>query len=247
MRILYLFFSVILLTACIKPSPHNSHQRFKKDHRITSRSQKQAQSNESFWDIFFFTKRSTQQKRELDSYVAHGKRYKILKSAAGYRERGTASWYGKSFHNRSTSSGERYNMYGMTAAHRTLPLHSYIKVTNVKNGRSVVVRVNDRGPFHSNRLIDLSYAAARGIGLFPAGMALVDIQAVSATQFQNKAVKPIANKIPRTHRHTVQAAKKKLPRQRPIVRKQVVRHHRHAVVLKKVRKAPIKRSNRPHK
>src|SRR5690606_27721217 len=94
------------------------------------------------------------------SYEVFGKRYHVLASAAGYKERGVASWYGPDFHARSTSSGEPYDMYAMTAAHKTLPIPAYARVTNLANGRSVVVRINDRGPFIDNRIIDLSYTAA---------------------------------------------------------------------------------------
>src|SRR5690606_40134750 len=86
-----------------------------------------------------------------------------------YKERGKASWYGNKFHGRRTSNGEIYDMYAMTAAHKTLPIPSYVRVTNVANGKTVVVRVNDRGPFHSDRIIDLSYAAAQRIGIVNAG------------------------------------------------------------------------------
>ena len=93
-------------------------------------------------------------------YDVLGKRYFVLGAADGYIERGVASWYGPTFHGVNTSSGERYDMYGMTAAHKTLPLPTYARVTNLRNGRSITVRINDRGPFVANRLIDLSYTAA---------------------------------------------------------------------------------------
>jgi len=112
------------------------------------------------------------------SYVVHGKRYYTKTNADGHVEKGLASWYGKKFHGRKTSSGERYNMYAMTAAHKSLPLPSYVKVTNVKNGRSAVVKVNDRGPFHGKRVIDLSYAAARKIGVIKHGTAMVEVRAI---------------------------------------------------------------------
>ncbi|RMG51823.1 MAG: septal ring lytic transglycosylase RlpA family protein, partial [Gammaproteobacteria bacterium] len=113
-----------------------------------------------------------------DSYVVNGRRYHVRKSAAGYVERGIASWYGRKFHGRRTSSGEPYNMYAMTAAHKTLPLPTYVRVTNLKNGRSVVVKVNDRGPFHDNRLIDLSYAAAEKLGIVGTGTGFVEVRAI---------------------------------------------------------------------
>lgn len=112
------------------------------------------------------------------SYVVLGKRYYTKASADGYVERGLASWYGKDFHGRRTSSGEPYDMYAMTAAHKTLPLPSYARVTNLDNGRSVVVRINDRGPFHDGRVIDLSYAAAVKLGVVRQGTAPVEVRAI---------------------------------------------------------------------
>jgi rare lipoprotein A len=111
-------------------------------------------------------------------YEVNGRRYAILKTSAGYREQGIASWYGEKFHGRRTSSGEIYDMYRMTAAHRSLPLPSYVRVTNLENKRSVVVRVNDRGPFHENRVIDLSYAAAKKLGIAAKGTGFVYLQAI---------------------------------------------------------------------
>ncbi|MGM0516515.1 MAG: septal ring lytic transglycosylase RlpA family protein [Pseudomonadota bacterium] len=111
-------------------------------------------------------------------YTVFGKRYHVRESNAGFRQRGVASWYGDKFHGRPTSSGEPYDMYRMTAAHKTLRLPAYVRVTNLENGRSVVVRVNDRGPFVDNRVIDLSYAAAHKIGMTGRGTALVDIEVV---------------------------------------------------------------------
>ncbi len=112
------------------------------------------------------------------SYVVFGKRYYTMDHAEGFRQRGIASWYGKKFHGRKTSSGEVYDMYQMTAAHKELPLPSYVRVTNVSNGRQVIVRVNDRGPFHDNRIIDLSYSAALKLDIVKNGTALVDIEVV---------------------------------------------------------------------
>jgi rare lipoprotein A len=112
------------------------------------------------------------------SYVVLGKRYYTLDRSDGYSERGVASWYGTKFHGRRTSSGEPYDMYAMTAAHKTLPLPTYVRVTNLDNGRSVVVRVNDRGPFHSNRIIDLSYTAAWKLGTLGKGTGYVEVTAI---------------------------------------------------------------------
>lgn len=113
-------------------------------------------------------------------YVVFGVRYVPLKNAAGYRQTGVASWYGKKFHGRLTSSGEKYDMYAMTAAHKTLPLPSYVKVRNLDNNREIIVRVNDRGPFLHNRLIDLSYVAAHKLGVVQTGTARVEVVAVGS-------------------------------------------------------------------
>lgn len=111
-------------------------------------------------------------------YVALGQTYQPMTKAQSYKKRGVASWYGKRFHGKKTSSGEPYDMYAMTAAHTVLPLPSYAKVTNLANGRSVVVRINDRGPFKKDRIIDLSYAAAYKLGLIARGSGLVEVEAV---------------------------------------------------------------------
>ena len=113
-----------------------------------------------------------------ESYIVMGRRYHVLDSSEGYIERGIASWYGKKFHGRRTSSGDPYDMYAMSAAHKHLPLPTYVKVSNLENGRSIVVRVNDRGPFHDNRVIDLSYAAAQKLGIVAKGTGLVEVRAL---------------------------------------------------------------------
>lgn len=112
-------------------------------------------------------------------YEQFGKRYVILATAEGYKERGVASWYGPDFHTRSTSSGEPYDMYAMTAAHKTLPIPAYARVTNLSNGRSIVVRINDRGPFVGNRIIDLSYTAAHKLDMTRAGTAFVEVEVIT--------------------------------------------------------------------
>lgn len=111
-------------------------------------------------------------------YSVLGKSYTVLPNASGYDERGIASFYGSKFHGYKTSNFEDYDMYQFTAAHKTLPLPSYARVTNLENGKSVVVRINDRGPFHENRIIDLSYAAAVKIGVWPKGTGLVEVRAI---------------------------------------------------------------------
>jgi rare lipoprotein A len=113
-------------------------------------------------------------------YDVMGKRYFVLSSSVGYVERGVASWYGPGFHKVRTSTGETYDMYAMTAAHKTLPLPAYVRVTNLQNGRSIVVRVNDRGPFVGNRIIDLSYTAASKLDMLRNGTAMVEVRSLEA-------------------------------------------------------------------
>lgn len=114
------------------------------------------------------------------SYEVFGKRYRVMPSSQGYMARGKASWYGTKFHGRRTSSGEAYDMFAMTAAHKHLPLPTYVHVRNLENGRSTIVRVNDRGPFHDDRLLDLSYAAASKLGILRNGTAMVEIRAIDS-------------------------------------------------------------------
>lgn len=113
-------------------------------------------------------------------YTVFGRTYYVRETAAGYDATGIASWYGAKFHGRPTSNGETYDMYALTAAHRALPLPCYVRVTRVDNGRSTIVRVNDRGPFHDDRLIDLSYAAAVKLGFEKSGIARVRVQVVGS-------------------------------------------------------------------
>ncbi|MBH0049702.1 septal ring lytic transglycosylase RlpA family protein [Pseudoalteromonas sp. SWYJZ19] len=112
-------------------------------------------------------------------YTVLGKSYSPMLDETGYSEEGIASWYGRKFHGYHTSNGETYDMFAMTAAHKTLPLPSFVKVTNTANGKSVIVRVNDRGPFHDDRVIDLSYAAAYKLGYYTHGTAKVKLEAVT--------------------------------------------------------------------
>ena len=113
-----------------------------------------------------------------DTYIVLGRSYTPDVSVTPYSARGIASWYGKKFHGKRTASGEAYDMYGMTAAHTTLPIPSYVRVTNPKSNKSVIVRVNDRGPFHADRLIDLSYTAAYKLGLIGTGSGVVEIERI---------------------------------------------------------------------
>lgn len=118
----------------------------------------------------------------MPSYVVDGREYFVMESANNYNETGVASWYGSKFHGSRTSSGETYDMYRMTAAHRGLPLPTYVEVTNLDNGKRTVVRVNDRGPFYDDRLIDLSYAAAVKLGVVESGTARVKVRALSRSE-----------------------------------------------------------------
>ena len=120
-------------------------------------------------------------RRGNNPYVVFGQHYQVMDTAAGYDQTGGASWYGTKFHGRTTSSGEPYDMYELTAAHRSLPIPTYVRVTNLHNGRSSIVRVNDRGPFHPNRIIDLSFAAAVKLGFERTGTARVRVESLAAT------------------------------------------------------------------
>ncbi|GLO61625.1 endolytic peptidoglycan transglycosylase RlpA [Vibrio sp. MACH09] len=112
-------------------------------------------------------------------YTLRGNRYQINKNPDGFKQSGKASWYGKKFHGHLTSNGEIYDMYSMTAAHKTLPIPSYVKVTNKDNGKTTIVRINDRGPFYQGRIIDLSYAAAYKLDVIQSGTANVDIEYIN--------------------------------------------------------------------
>lgn len=113
-------------------------------------------------------------------YMVFGETYHLLPTAEGYREQGIASWYGSKFDGRPTASGEPYDMFELTAAHRKLPLPTYARVTNLENGRSTIVKINDRGPFHADRIIDLSYAAAVKLGFAESGVTLVEVETITA-------------------------------------------------------------------
>jgi rare lipoprotein A len=113
-----------------------------------------------------------------ETYEIDGVSYRVLNTSAGYREQGIASWYGGYFHGRTTSSGDIYDMYLMTAAHKSLPLPTYVRVTNLENGLAVVLRVNDRGPFVGDRIIDLSFTAATKLGMADSGTARVEVVAL---------------------------------------------------------------------
>ncbi len=139
-------------------------------------------------------------------YTVLGKTYTVMKPGQDYQAQGIASWYGTKFHGRNTSNGERYSLYGMTAAHNSLPIPSYVRVTNLANGRSTVVRVNDRGPFHEDRIIDLSYAAATKLGYASQGTARVQVELIrpgvdkktnkNAEKTENKKKVIVHNSVP---------------------------------------------------
>jgi rare lipoprotein A len=132
-------------------------------------------------------------------YEVLGKRYTVMPSSSGYKERGVASWYGKKFHGNLTSNRETYDMYGMTAAHKTLPLPTYVRVTNLSNKRSIVVRVNDRGPFVHNRIIDLSYSAALKLDMVGTGTSLVEVEAINFNEpAGDRPVRKVTPPEPRT-------------------------------------------------
>lgn len=134
----------------------------------------------------------------MRSYVVFGRRYHVMRSPKHYEEVGIASWYGTKFHARRTSNGERYNMLAMTAAHKTLPLPTYVEVTNLKNRRKVIVKVNDRGPFAPKRIIDLSYVAAKKLGMLGHGTTLVRVKAIDPYSFNRPRF--FAKKKDLTHR-----------------------------------------------
>lgn len=129
-----------------------------------------------------------------ESYEVFGKQYHVMQDGSGYIERGIASWYGTKFHGRRTSSGESYDMYAMTAAHKSLPLPTYVEVINLENRDSVVVKVNDRGPFHDNRIIDMSYAAASKLGMLDKGTALVEVRAIDPDKYQKNNVRHVSER-----------------------------------------------------
>lgn len=155
------------------------------------------------------------------SYVVYGKRYYTMPSSKGYRQRGIASWYGTKFHGKRTSSGETYDMYKMTAAHKTLPLPSYVEVENLRNGRTIVVKVNDRGPFLHDRIIDLSFVAAAKLGIQEDGTGLVEVRAIDTeTPLQAARSIPARQKVapPGSQGRLVHATtgKQALPAGRPV-------------------------------
>jgi rare lipoprotein A len=141
--------------------------------------------------------------KNSNTYVTGKKRYSVMPTSRGYSAQGLASWYGTKFQGRKTSSGEPYDMFSMTAAHRTLPLPTYARVTNVENGKSIIVKVNDRGPFHCNRLIDLSYVAAHKLGIIGRGTGNVKVESIDPRDHHGL--------IPKHHRHLAKDLKPSVP------------------------------------
>lgn len=182
--------SALLLTACSSPSSPPSRYKISQDHGPGN-------------PVDVSEVRDAVPKAEPRSKYGNPKNYKVLgkwysvrESSEGYQEKGIASWYGKKFHGHRTSSGETYDMYAMTAAHKTLPLPTYVRVTHLENGRSVIVKVNDRGPFHANRIIDLSYSAARKLGVTAKGTGVVEVTAINPATYNKE--QPYQPKIKRT-------------------------------------------------
>ncbi|NOX27861.1 MAG: septal ring lytic transglycosylase RlpA family protein [Gammaproteobacteria bacterium] len=146
------------------------------------------------------------------SYVVFGKRYHVLNSNKGFVQRGVASWYGTKFHGKRTSSGEPYNMFAMTAAHKTLPLPTYVEVTNLDNGRKVIVKVNDRGPFVAGRIIDLSHTAAKKLNIIGSGTGRVEIRAIAPGRYGKSVKKPPLQKKVQKKPSRVSASRPKTPK-----------------------------------
>lgn len=132
---------------------------------------------------------------KANPYTVMGQTYYPIPSATGYRVEGTASWYGTKFHGQATANGENYDLYGMSAAHKTLPLPCYVRVTNLDNGKTVILRVNDRGPFYSDRVIDLSFAAARKLGYAERGVARVRVEGIDPVQWWAAKGQPVPSPL----------------------------------------------------
>lgn len=128
---------------------------------------------------------------KANPYTVMGKTYYPIQDGRRYLATGTASWYGTKFHGQATANGEAYDLYGMTAAHKTLPLPSYVRVTNLENGQSVILRVNDRGPFYSDRIIDLSFAAAKKLGYAESGTARVKVEGIDPHEWWAQQGRPV--------------------------------------------------------
>lgn len=167
MKLLVAVTLILLLNACAPTGRYNQHRDSKPD---------AISANIDFKDVVPVYE--PYREATLRPYTVLGKRYYPLQNSKGYSEEGIASWYGQKFHGHLTANGETYDMFKMSAAHKTLPLPSFVRVTNLANGRQAVVRVNDRGPFHDNRVIDLSYAAAMKLDVISTGTAKVKVDII---------------------------------------------------------------------
>jgi rare lipoprotein A len=171
--IIIVSFITMMISACSTTKP--SGQKYDQEHDS-------APQGKTDWSKIVHVKPQYEPKSKYGnpvSYEQNGRKYVLLASAKGHKERGTASWYGTKFDGRRTSSGETYDMMKMTAAHKTLPIPAYAKVTNLENGKQVIVKINDRGPFAKGRIIDLSYAAAYKIGMTEKGTARVEVETIT--------------------------------------------------------------------
>lgn len=181
MRIIVVLLIAVFLSSCQNNSQTMQNGGQQKGHTSTKRHYPQEHDSAPLGPIPTFFQKILPKNEPYSrygnpgSYSVQGRKYQVLKTASGYKARGIASWYGTKFHKQRTSSGDNYDMYAMTAAHKTLPLPSYVRVKNLENGREAVVRVNDRGPFRHDREIDLSYAAAVKLGMLPKGTARVEV------------------------------------------------------------------------
>lgn len=170
--------SLLLMVGCSSNKPSGQHQS---DSRYTMSQDAGPTGSYDISDLKDAVPTAEPYSRggNRSTYTVWGKSYNVMASGNGYEATGIASWYGAKFHGHKTSNGETYDMYGMSAAHRNLPLPSFVQVTNLANGRQVIVRVNDRGPFHSDRIIDLSYAAAKKLDFTDKGTAKVRVAAIT--------------------------------------------------------------------
>lgn len=180
-------------------------------------------------------------------YRVRGKTYWVRKNVKGFRQNGVASWYGNKFHGQKTSNGETYSMYKMTAAHKSLPIPSYVRVTNLKNGRKVIVRVNDRGPFHGNRIIDLSYVAAKKLDYLGAGTAHVLVEVIDPASYRGN-VSPNQRVAQNTSQRRWQPRASSKPKSKPkstAVSPQVVSRQSPPTYTQPAAKAPVVRAPNP--
>ena len=175
--LIWSFVLILILAGCAKDGPPRTGSLFPRDLPPDPVPRKEARSRYGNGPV----------------YEVLGQNYRVMNSSYGYQETGVASWYGKKFHGRMTSNQEPYDMHAMTAAHKSLPLPTYVRVKNLRNNKSIIVRVNDRGPFVQNRIIDLSYSAARKLDMIKTGTSLVEVTAIS---FDEPPKRPTVAKAP---------------------------------------------------